>query len=90
VAIAQGGDGGKSAGRAAASTSGDVPGVVVQGRPKPNAISPNKRAVVDKEAAKRRTWQKYRATTAATPTRTIGVSAEARAGNYPGLHTLPH
>lgn len=92
-ALAQGSDGGKSATSAAASKPGSVPGVVVQAPPKPSNIPPKKKAALDAEAAKRKAWKNYRTVTpapTAASTPTAGVSASARAENYPGLHTLSH
>lgn len=77
---------GKSASSPTASKPGSVPGVVVQAPPKRSTISPKKKAALDAEAAKRKTWQTYRATAAPTPARSAGAGAEERAENYPGLH----
>lgn len=91
-ALAQAGPDGKTASSAAASKPGTVSGVTVQAPPK-TRIPPGKKAALDAEAAKRKAWKTYRATTPApTPasTPTAGVSASARAENYPGLHTLGH
>jgi hypothetical protein len=91
VALAQGSQGGKSESKAAASKSGSVAGVVVEAPPKLDRIPPAKKAALDAEAAKRKTWKKYRsaapaATSAAAATAT--TTASARAENYPGLHSL--
>ena len=91
ASAAQGRHGVKTASSAAASKRGSVAGVVVQAPPKSNKNPPEKKAAFDAEAAKRKAWQKYRNTTPSpTPTLTAGVSASARAENYPGLHTLLH
>ena len=91
ASAAQGRHGEKTASRVAASKPGSVAGVVVQAPPKSNKIPPEKKAAFDAEAAKRKAWQEYRDTTP-SPTLTLaaGVSASARAENYPGLHTLLH
>lgn len=96
VALAQASHGGdsansaKSASSTPASKPGSVSGVVVQAPPK-SKIPPDKRAAFDAEAAKRKAWQAYRGgAPVAKPTMTTGVSASARAENYPGLHTLNH
>lgn len=89
VALAQGGQGEKGERSAAASKPGSVAGVVVQAQPKLSRIPPAKRAALDAEAAKRRAWQKYhQAAPAPTARADAGVSATARAENYPGLHSL--
>jgi len=80
----------KSASSPAASKPGSVPGVVVQAPSKRSTVPPKKKAAFDAEAAKRKTWQRYRATPAPTPAQSAGVDAEARAENYPGLHTRAH
>jgi len=80
----------QSASSPAATKAGSVPGVVVEAPPKRSAIPAKKKAALDAEAAKRKRWQSYRATTAPTPARTAGVSAEARAENYPGLRSRAH
>jgi hypothetical protein len=98
VALAQGtqGQGSQSqkgeSSAAASKPPGNVSGVVVQPAPKLNKIPPAKKAALDAEAAKRKTWQTYRNTTApaSAPARaTPGMSASARAENYPGLRSLP-
>jgi hypothetical protein len=91
VALAQASQGGKNESDAAASKPGGVAGVVVQAPPKLNRIPPAKKAALDAEAAKRKTWQKYRTTTPSTPahgTEPASTTAAARAENYPGLHDL--
>ena len=80
----------QSANSPAASEPSTVPGVVVQPAPKPSTMSVKKKAALDAEAAKRKAWKNYRAAPAPTPGRTAGVSAEARAENYPGLHARAH
>jgi hypothetical protein len=93
VALAQAGHGGKSASSDAASRLGAVSGVVVQAPSKTSRMPPDKKAALDAEAAKRKAWKKYRTTTPApmpASMPTAGMSASARAENYPGLHTLPH
>jgi hypothetical protein len=99
VALAQGSQGGgnqagssqggKSETSAAASKSSTVGGVVVQSPHKRNMIPPEKRAAFDAEAAKQKSWQKYRsATPSPTPGGAPGVSATARTKGYPGLHSV--
>jgi hypothetical protein len=91
VALAQGASQGqKSESSAAASKPGSVGGVVVQAPPKLNKIPPEKKKAFDAEVAKREAWQKYRQAPAATATTgaTAGVSATARAENYPGLRSM--
>jgi hypothetical protein len=93
VALAQARHGGKSASSVAASRPGVVSGVVVQAPSKTSRMPPDKKAALDAEAAKRKAWKKYRTTTPApmpASMPTAGMSASARAENYPGLHTLPH
>jgi len=66
-----------------------VPGVVVQAPAKASPIPPAKRAAFDAEVARRKAWKKYRSATAAKPASGgPGVSATARAEDYPGLHEL--
>jgi hypothetical protein len=94
-ALAQGASSGQAAqaGKAKpahpASKSTSVPGVVVQPRPQPSKVPPDKKAALDAQAAKRKAWANYRTT---TPTATAhgrgkpGSSPDP--GNYPGLSNL--
>jgi hypothetical protein len=85
---------GKSHGAAAAAKPGAVSGVTVEApAPKRDTIPPAKRAALDAEAAKRKTWNNYSNATAprsAPGAAAPGASASALAGNYPGLHDAAH
>ena len=98
VALAQGsqGQGGQSqkskSSAAAPQPPSNVSPVIVQPGPKPDKISPAKRAALDAEAKKRKAWQSYRSATvpASAPGRgEPGVTASEMTGNYPGLSNLP-
>jgi hypothetical protein len=98
VSLAQGSQGHGSQSQKSKSSAvaskppGSVSGVVVQPAPKGNKIPPAKRTALDAEAAKRKAWQSYRdsPTPASAPaSASPGMSASARAENYPGLHDLP-
>lgn len=88
VALAQDSPNAKSGRSAAASKPSSVGGVVVEAPSKRDTIPPKKKAALDAAAAKRKAMQKYRnAAPVATVGQNAGVSAEARAGNYPGLRS---
>lgn len=91
VALAQGGQGGKSESSATESKPRSVPDVVVQAPPKLNGVPPEKKAALNAEAAKRKAWNTYRKTAPAAPataTAPATASASSKAENYPGLHNL--
>ena len=91
-ALAQAGQAGNPAGASTGAKLANAPGVTVQAPPR-TRIPPRKKAGLDAEAAQRKAWETYRATTPAPSpgsTAAAGVSASTRAENYPGLHTLPH
>lgn len=90
VGWAQAGQGAKTGSGPTTSAPATVPGVVVQA-PKPDKIPPAKKAALEAQAAKRKSWNTYRkaAPTAAVTTAAPGTaSASSRAENYPGVHDV--
>ncbi len=70
---------------APAQDASSVSGVVVQAppsQPKLAQIPPDKKAAIDKEAAKQEAWRKYRESLPSASDATLGIK------DYPGLHSL--